>query len=350
MKANAENPVVLERIGEAIFDPFLTLLGQTTFKQQREERIRTAKSMLTVFGNAEHVLNNPKTVSEDIGVDYRGSGGSLWVASPHENRANPRLRRRIVGVNQAAKAGDAGGSSSPPSTGVPSGHNPALDGYSGPRIVINPSTFENEKDAACVAWNEAFRIIMEDMNFEPQSEPTDAQREFFSDTAYADDELMLRRTILARICVFDTSVEDPTDEQIQEAVEFLQNVLEAGYPQTTEEQRRVKRLLDVLSAVPISNERPGSAEPIQPAEPMQPAEPGSRAVELGGETEEDDRKTLGADIGPTDPTQDAKGVTTAEPVETADESVAAVVAENIRPADPTKDTAGPMLPEEDRRR
>lgn len=145
--------------------------------------------------------------------------------------------------------------------GAPSGHNPALDGYSGPRIVVNPSTFENEKDAACVAWNEAFRIIMEDMNFEPQAEPTDTQREFFSDTAYADDELMLRRTILARICVFDTSVENPTDEQIQEAVEFLQNVLEAGYPQTEEEQRNVKRILDVLSAVPTSN---GRSEPAGP--------------------------------------------------------------------------------------
>ena len=41
---------------------------------------------------------------------------------------------------------------------VPSGHNPALDGYDGPRIVVNPSTFENEKDSLCVAFDEGFRI------------------------------------------------------------------------------------------------------------------------------------------------------------------------------------------------
>lgn len=76
----------------------------------------------------------------------------------------------------------------------------------GPRIVINPSVFEDDKDALCVAFNEAFRIIMEMNGFEPQSEPTEAQRRFFADTPYANDELQLRRTILARICTFDTSI------------------------------------------------------------------------------------------------------------------------------------------------
>ena len=55
------------------------------------------------------------------------------------------------------------------------------------RIVINPSTFKNEKDALCVAFNEAFRIVMEETGFDPVSEPTEEQRRFFSDTAYADD-------------------------------------------------------------------------------------------------------------------------------------------------------------------
>lgn len=76
----------------------------------------------------------------------------------------------------------------------------------GPRIVINPSVFEDDKDALCVAFNEAFRIVMEMNGFEPQSEPTEAQRRFFADTPYANDELQLRRTILARICTFDTSI------------------------------------------------------------------------------------------------------------------------------------------------
>ena len=109
--------------------------------------------------------------------------------------------------SQAAKGGDTradtkGGNAS----AVPKGHNPALDGYSGPRVVINPTTFKNEKDGLCVAWNEALRVAMEAMGYEPTSEPTEAQRRFFADTPYADDELQLRRTILARICVFDTSI------------------------------------------------------------------------------------------------------------------------------------------------
>lgn len=251
-----------------------------------------------------------------------------------------------ISTRQAAKGGDSSGPSR--SSGVPSGHNPALDGHGGPRIVVNPSTFENEKDAACVAWNEAFRIVMEEMQFDPVSEPTDEQREFFSDTAYADDELMLRRTILARICVFDTSVKDPTDEQLQEAVEFLQNVLEAGYPQNEGEQRNVKRILDVLSAVPMSNGRPEPAEPAQPMEHARPAEHGARAAELGGETEEDDRRTLGEDIKPVDPTTDAKGpAAQIEPAPEVDRSVESVTGTDLRPVDPTRDASGPLVPKED---
>ena len=111
---------------------------------------------------------------------------------------------RLNSLVTAAKNGDTSGTSK--SSAVPKGHNPALDGYSGPRIVINPTTFRNEKDALCVSWNEALRVAMEAMGYEPTSEPTDAQRRFFADTPYADDELQLRRTILARICVFDTSI------------------------------------------------------------------------------------------------------------------------------------------------
>lgn len=184
---------------------------------------------------------------------------------------------------------------------VPSGHNPALDGYSGPRIVINPSTFKNEKDAMCVAYNEAFRIVMEEMQFDPVSEPTDRQRDFFSDTDYANDENMLRRTILARICTFDTSVEDPTDEQIQEAVEFLESVLEAGFPQNEDEQSKVQRILDVLRSVP------GRAEPTEPTEPTEPAA-STQAATYGGETEDDERRDLGANVKVPTADDDVKGV------------------------------------------
>lgn len=116
------------------------------------------------------------------------------------------------------------------------------------RIVINPTTFRNRKDAACVAWNEALRLAMEANGFDPASEPTEDQRKRFADTAYADDENMLRRTILARICVMDDSVADPTDEQLQEASEFLGAVLECGFPSNAYEQNAVMSMKAVVDA------------------------------------------------------------------------------------------------------
>ena len=192
-------------------------------------------------------------------------------------------------LQQAAKGGDSSGPSR--SSGVPSGHNPALDGHGGPRIVVNPSTFHNEKDAMCVAWNEALRIVMEETGFDPVSEPTDAQREFFADTAYADDELQLRRTILARICTFDTSVKDPTDEQIQEAIEFVSSVMEGGFPRNEWEQSCLKKILDILSSVPIA---PNDGSPRTPVEPPQEADPGATASELGGQTQKEEERDLTA--------------------------------------------------------
>lgn len=161
-------------------------------------------------------------------------------------------------LQQAAKGGDTRADAKGDDTdkGVPSGHNPALDGHGGPRIVVNPSTFGSEKDALCVAFDEGFRILMEHMDFECVSEPTDEQRRFFADTAYADDEVQLRRTILARICTLDTSVKDPTDEQLQEAVEFLDSVMESGAPQNEWEQRSVQRLRDIVAAIPPAGKAP----------------------------------------------------------------------------------------------
>lgn len=155
----------------------------------------------------------------------------------------------------------------------------------GPRIVVNPKVFGDERDALCVAYNEAFRVIMEANGFDPQSEPTAAQREFFADTDYADDETMLRRTILARICTFDTSVRDPTDEQLQEAVEFLDTVMEIGAPQNAEEQRNVQRIRDVLAATAGSS---GTGEPSGPE--AQGA--GTRAAAGAGQAEDDLTKRI----------------------------------------------------------
>lgn len=118
---------------------------------------------------------------------------------------------------------------------------------SGPRIVLNPAVFHDKRDALCVTFNEAIRIVCEMNDFEPVSEPTEKQRKFFADTAYANDELQLRRTILARIATLDTSVSDPTDEQLEETAEMLEMVMEVGAPQNEWEQQAVQRLHDVVA-------------------------------------------------------------------------------------------------------
>ena len=192
----------------------------------------------------------------------------------------------------AARNGDTSGASK--SSAVPKGHNPALDGYSGPRVVINPQVMKDDRDALCVAFNESFRIIQEINGFDPVAEPTEKQRAFFADTAYRDDERMLRRTILSRICTFDTSVTDPTDEQLQEAVEFLDTVLEIGAPQNQWEQRAVERIRTAISQALESGERvPASQAPAPEASPKVAA--GGAGYSAGG-VPEDEEKDHGAEF------------------------------------------------------
>ena len=226
---------------------------------------------------------------EDSRVPLHEREGNMYPSIPYYTDGNSIGQERDKEeFRQASKGGDASGASGvrqaagrSKSSSVPKGHNPALDGYSGPRVVINPTTFKNEKDGLCVSFNEAFRILMEVNGFDPVAEPTEKQREFFSDTAYANDELQMRRTILARICTFDTSVTDPTDEQLQEAVEFLDTVLEIGAPQNQWEQRAVER---IRTAIERSVGQPRTEEEENP---KPPAEGPAVAAAGGGETEEE---------------------------------------------------------------
>ena len=151
-------------------------------------------------------------------------------------------------IRAAEGAGDTEGpDGAPVETPMEAPAEAPVDG-GGPRIVINPEVFEDKRDALCVAMNEAFRVLMEVNGFNPVSEPTEAQRQFFADTAYSQNENQMRRTILARICTFDTSVKDPTEEQLEESVEFLEAVMEMGAPQNEWEQQAVQRIHDVLVA------------------------------------------------------------------------------------------------------
>ena len=91
-------------------------------------------------------------------------------------------------------------------------------------ILINPSVLKDRRDALAVAVNEALRLFMEDSGFQPSFEPTAEQRKFFSGTAYGKDGDALKKTILARVATFDTSV-TPTDEESAEAARLMQLIL-----------------------------------------------------------------------------------------------------------------------------
>lgn len=56
------------------------------------------------------------------------------------------------------------------------------------QILINPDVMNDKRDALAVAWNEALRILMEDIGFEPEFDITLEQEEFFRGTAYAEGE------------------------------------------------------------------------------------------------------------------------------------------------------------------
>ena len=169
-----------------------------------------------------------------------------------------------------------------------------LSNYSGPRVIINPQVMKDDRDALCVAFNESFRIIQEVNGFDPVAEPTEKQREFFADTAYRDDERMLRRTILSRICTFDTSVTDPTDEQLQEAVEFLDTVLEIGAPQNQWEQQAVTRIRTAISKALESGERVPASQAPAPGDSPEVAAGG--AGSSAGGVPEDEEKDSGAEF------------------------------------------------------
>lgn len=131
------------------------------------------------------------------------------------------------------------------------------------RIVINPKVLTDDRDALAVAYNEAYRAVMEAQGFEPKARPTREQEEFFADTAYANDPLMMRRTITARIATYDSSVPDPTPEQYQDVVDMLQMVMGAGVIRTPQEDEIVSSTLDDMEQKlqEAQNQEPEVLEP-----------------------------------------------------------------------------------------
>lgn len=91
-------------------------------------------------------------------------------------------------------------------------------------IKINPAVMSDKRDATATAWNEGLRLWMEDNGFEPQFEFTPEQQTFFAKTAYSQDASAMRKTIVARIATRDTSVPNPTPDQISETARLLSEV------------------------------------------------------------------------------------------------------------------------------
>lgn len=216
--------------------------------QERAPVAKPARAAGRAGSEVEDMMGRMETVITDIdGVKIRDGKGQTRRATAADlrNIQENKQTYRDLGIRLDDKGGEA--------LGEPQGTLPAeprsAAPVSGPRIVINPSTFRNSKDALCVAFNERFRIAMEQYGWVPKSEPTEAQRRFFSDTAYADDEEMLRRTIIARIIVLDTSVKDPTDAQLADAMEFLNMFREREKPSNQWEADALERIIRLVETV-----------------------------------------------------------------------------------------------------
>ena len=200
------------------------------------------------FREATHVPTGVTMIGDQKFTTYAdGTIGDTTAEHLREARESKALSEALL--RQDAKGGDAGDEVTENAEIVNNGEVADTPVTNGPRIVINPTTFRNGKDALCVAFNERFRVFMEASGYEPQSEPTEDQRRFFADTAYADDELMLRRTILARIATLDTSVKDPTDAQISDTLQMLRQFKETERPDDTWQANALDRIIGLVQSV-----------------------------------------------------------------------------------------------------
>ena len=163
-------------------------------------------------------------------------------------------------------------------------------------ILINPDVFQDKRDALAVAWNEALRLTIEDIKFEPKFEITPAQVKFFRNTAYSQDESALRKTIVARIATHDTSV-SPSPEQEKETVRLLDLILEMPGISTADLQAVTKMKESVAGG--------GARGPVRP--PPKPQE-GDEEAEVA-ETKAPELEAEGAGVQAADAAGDVRSST-----------------------------------------
>ena len=155
-----------------------------------------------------------------------------------------------------------------------------------PVIKLNPSIFEDKRDAHAVAWDEALRLWATDTGFEPEFEVTEDQRRFFAKTAYGDDPAAMKQTIVARIATFDTSVSDPTLEQVSETLRLLDSALEVFKDQpdgrTLTKMRDEVAKLAQESKLQSGNIPAGTPEESSNVPAQEPANPLETQSAMGG--------------------------------------------------------------------
>jgi hypothetical protein len=81
------------------------------------------------------------------------------------------------------------------------------------RITLNPFTGLDRPQQNAVALNEAYRLKMRDMNYQPQFSLTDQQTAAFRGTPYENNPDALKQSILARVLSGDKSAQ-ATPEQM----------------------------------------------------------------------------------------------------------------------------------------
>jgi len=175
-------------------------------------------------------------------------------------------------------------------------------------IVLNPEIFKDKRDALAVCWDEALRLFMEDTGFEPKFEVPQEQLDFFATTEYASDEAAMRKTIVARIATFDTSIPNPTPEQVSETIRLLDSAIGVfkGQPDGNVLQRMRDELeksnKDIKSPVAQSPTLPGGNNQAEPSPeagevPAQEQEATAPEEAIGAETAPNSPKEAQSDMG-----------------------------------------------------
>ena len=81
------------------------------------------------------------------------------------------------------------------------------------RITLNPFSGLGRPQQSAVALNEAYRLKMRDLNYQPPFSLSDQQAAAFQGTPYANNPSALKQSILARILSGDASAQ-ATPEQM----------------------------------------------------------------------------------------------------------------------------------------